>query len=123
MKKLKLFLMLTMIAALSTLSHASGPLTCGPNCGQVTVTNTSSVITPFPNPARTTISLLNTGLVTAYVCSATQRNTLTLITCTTSIADIVIVAGASYTTETNGYAGQFTAITSSSTTTLVITEN
>lgn len=123
MKRLKL-LMLIMILGLSfSLSYAAGPLIPGPNSGHVTVTNSSSVITPFPNPARTSITLKNTGSVTAYVCSATQKNTDALVTCTTSINDIQIEAGASYTTAVNGYAGQFTAITSSSSTTLVITEN
>lgn len=119
----KLLLILTIIGLMPILSYASGSPIPGPNSGQVTVNGTSSIITPAINPARYSITFLNNGSVTAYVCKATQKNTLALVTCTSTIADIVLTAGASFSTNPNGYSGQFTAITSSSSTTLIITED
>ena len=124
MKKLKLFLSLILIAVLSTLSYGSGSLIPGPNSGQITVQNSSTLITPFDNPARYSITLLNPSSTrTIYVCKATQLHTLTLKTCSSSVNDITLAPGVSFSTSPDGYSGQFTAITDSSTAVLVITED
>jgi hypothetical protein len=109
---------------------ASNPPLPGPNNGQVTVQNSSTSITPVVFPGRFSITFLNPSTtITIYVCQATQKDastgyiSATLKTCSSSVADIILAPGVSYNTPPNSYTGQYTAITSTSTQTLVISEN
>ena len=120
----KLVLSLLMLVGISVLCLAANNTVPGPNNGQITVANSSTVITPTDFPTRYSITFLNSSsTITIYICKATQPRTLTLKTCSSSVADIVLSPGTSYSEPTNGYTGQFTAITSSSTQTLIISEN
>jgi hypothetical protein len=108
---------------------ASNPPFAGPNNGQVTVTNSSTVITPVPFPGRFSINFWNNdSAITIYICQATQKDTntgfpsATLKTCSSSVADIVLLPKSGWGSFPNDYTGQYTAITSSSTATLVINE-
>jgi hypothetical protein len=107
---------------------ATNALLPGPNNGQITVQNSSTIVTPVVFPSRYDISFLNpSATITIYICKANTMTagqpSATLKTCSSSVADIILAPGASYSEPINGYAGQYTAITSSSTATLVITES
>jgi hypothetical protein len=104
---------------------ASNPPLPGPNNGQIVVQNSSTTITPVVFPSRQIITFLNpsTASATIYICQATQYNTQTLKTCSSSVADIILAPGNSFGTPPNGYTGQYTAITSTGTQTLIINEN
>ena len=117
------------VMAISTMG-ASNPPTPGPNNGQITVANSSTVVTPTVFPGRFQITFLNPSTtITIYICQATQVSggfiSPTLKTCSSSVADISLIPGVSpsWSSQANGYTGQYTAITSSSTATLVINEN
>ena len=109
---------------------ASNPPLPGPNNGQITVANSSTTITPVQFPGRFSITFYNAdAAITIYICQATQKDSTTgfisatLKTCSSSVADIILLPKTSYSTFPNSYTGQYTAITSSSTATLVINEN
>jgi hypothetical protein len=112
------------------LMAASNPPLAGPNNGQITVANSSTSITPVVFPTRYQITFANpaaAGGITIYICQATQMSggfiSPTLKTCSSSVADIILPPQGSFSTTPNGYTGQYTAITSSSTQTLIINEN
>jgi|ERR1700693_4965008 len=111
---------------------ASNPMFPGPNNGQITVQNSSTSITPVAFPSRFSITFMNpaaSGGATIYICKATYKDSTTgytsptLKTCSSSVADIVLAPGVSYSEPANGYTGQYTAITSSSTQAVVISED
>lgn len=107
------------------LMGASNPPLPGPNNGQITVQNSSTIITPVVFTTRYMITFLNpsTATATIYICQATQYNTQTLKTCSSSVNDIILTPGNSFSTTPNGYTGQYTAITSAGTQALIINEN
>lgn len=111
------------------LMAASNPPLPGPNNGQISVANSSTLITPVVFTTRYQITFLNISTTaTIYICQATQYNTQTLKTCASNNADIILAptasgTGTSFSTTPNGYTGQYTAITSAGTVTLYINEN
>lgn len=125
MKRFKRLLVSILVLLIPTATFAaSNPYIPGPNNGPITVNNSSTIITPVPFPNRFSITFLNLSTtLTIYICQASQRNTLTLVTCSSANPDIVLSPGASFSSSPNGYVGQYTAITSSSTATLYINEN
>lgn len=112
------------ILAIGLLAASNPPLP-GPNNGQITVANSSTIITPVVFTTRYMITFLNpsTATATIYICQATQYNTQTLKTCSSAIADIILTPGNSFSTTPNGYTGQYTAITSAGTQAIIINEN
>ena len=124
-------ILVTLILAFGFMG-ASNPTLPGPNNGQITVANSSTSITPIPFPSRFQITFYNpaaSGGATIYICKASQKDSSTgyisptLKTCSSSVADIILAPGVSYSEPPNGYTGQYTAITSSSTQALVISED
>lgn len=122
-------ILVTLILAFAFIG-ASNPTLPGPNNGQITVQNSSTSITPVLFSSRLQITFFNPSATrTIYICQATQKDSTTgyisptLKTCSSSVADIVLAPGVSYSTPPNGYTGQYTAITDTSTATLVISED
>lgn len=129
MKNKILTLLFLLVISTGALAANQPPLP-GPNNGQITVNNSSTIITPTVFPSRFQITFANpaaAGGITIYICQATQMSggniSPTLKTCSSSVADIILPPQGSFSTNPNGYTGQYTAITSSSTQTLIINEN